>query len=237
LKNNRIILKLSGEILQGNEPFGISDKIVTKVATEIIKVHNSDCEIGIVIGAGNFFRGAAEAAKHMNRVNADDIGMLGTVQNSIALSDKFAQLGADFEIFTSKNIAAIGKVFNHIEAKKALTEKKIVIFAGGTGNPFFTTDTTAVLRALEVDADLILKGTKVDGVYDKDPVKETEAKLFKQISYRKYMELDLEVMDMTAISLAKKNQIPIKVFNITDTENITKAVTDSDFGSTIYRNN
>jgi len=190
-------------------------------------------EVGIVIGAGNFFRGAAKAAQNMNRVNADKIGMLGTLQNSIALNDKFIQLGSDSLIFTSRKFGEIGKVFNHLDAKKVLSRNKIAIFAGGTGHPFFTTDTTAVLRALEVEASMVAKGTKVDGVFDKDPVKDSSAKLYTNISYDKYLQMDLEVMDLTAITLAKKYQLPVKVFNVKKKNNISKAVRNGKFGSII----
>ncbi|MBS3741166.1 MAG: UMP kinase [Candidatus Cloacimonetes bacterium] len=233
MQNNRIILKLSGEVLQGVKAFGISDEVITELAEEIVKLTQNNYEVGIVIGAGNFFRGAARAAENMNRVNADNIGMLGTLQNSIALNDKLMHLNEASEIFTSIKCGSIGKEFDHLSAKRALSEKKILIFAGGTGNPYFTTDTTAVLRALEVEADMVLKGTKVEGIYDKDPVKDSSAHLFNNISYDKYMELDLQVMDLTAIALAKKNQLPIKVFNIKNKENISRAVKENDFGSTI----
>lgn len=235
MKNKRIVLKLSGEILQGKKSFGLSDEVITELSQKLIDLNKEDFEIGLVIGAGNFFRGAAQAARNMNRVNADKIGMLGTVQNSIALNDKLSQLGAESVIFTALNFTSIGRVFDHEAARKTLQDKKIVIFAGGTGNPYFTTDTTAVLRALEVGAELVIKGTKVDGIYDKDPVQHDDAKFYKNISYEEYLDMNLEVMDLTAIALAKENQLPIKVFNIKDKNNISRAFKEKEFGSTISK--
>lgn len=233
MKNKRLVLKLSGEVLQGENAFGISDPVITEIAENIISLQESGYEIGIVIGGGNFFRGAQKAAENMVRASADNIGMLATLQNSIALNDKFIQLGTDSVIFTSRKFGNIGREFNHIEAKQALSQKKIAIFAAGTGAPFFTTDTAAILRALEVEAGRVVKGTKVDGIYDKDPVKHTSAKFFPKISYDKYLQLELKVMDITAISLAREYQLPIKIFNIKKKSNIVQAVKNEEFGSII----
>ena len=230
----RILLKLSGEVLQGKKTFGINDIALTKIVKELIEIHNDRIEIGIVIGGGNFFRGASDLGSNMNRVQADNIGMLATIQNSIALKEKFTEYNINSEIFTSRNIGNIGVIFNADKAKTSLKNKTITIFGGGTGNPFFTTDTASVLRALETDSEIVIKGTKVDGIFDKDPRKYKNIKFFKTISFDKYIELNLKVMDLTSISLAKEFQLPIKVFNIKEPGNIKKAIYNDNFGSLIY---
>ncbi|MEA3474829.1 MAG: UMP kinase [Candidatus Cloacimonadota bacterium] len=229
----RILLKLSGEVLQGQKSFGIDDIALTKLVKELIEIHNDGVQICIVTGGGNFFRGASTVANKMNRVQADSIGMLATIQNSIALYEKFNELNTESVIFASQNIGNIGTIFNSAKAKSALKNKVITIFGGGTGNPFFTTDTAAVLRALETDSEIVIKGTKVNGIYNKDPRKYKDAKLFKTISFDKYIKLNLKVMDLTSITLAREFQLPIKVFNIKKSGNIKKAVYDENFGSIV----
>ena len=232
MKNfKRILVKLSGEILQGKKSFGIDDSAVERISKELVEIHNEGIEIGIVVGGGNFFRGASN--QKMQRNAADDIGMLATIQNSIALADKLNELNSNAEIFTSRKIAEIGIVFN---AEKAISEIKsgnILIFGGGTGNPFFTTDTAAVLRALEIKANIVIKGTKVDGIFDKDPLKYPNANFIKSISFDDYIHNNLKIMDLTAISLAKEFQLPIKVFNIKNSGSIKRSIFEDNFGSTI----
>jgi len=233
LNFTRILLKLSGEILQGEKGFGVDDAEVQRIAQEIVTLNNEGISIGIVIGGGNFFRGASEAGQKMQRTSADLIGMLATLQNAIILADKINQLNAKAEIFTAHYVQGVGKLFTPEEAEIALAAGKITILAGGTGNPFFTTDTAAILRALEIHADIVLKGTKVDGVYDKDPEKYPDARLIKSLSYDEYIKRNLRVMDLTAISLAKEHKLPIKIFNIKARQNIHKAVYKEDVGSII----
>ncbi|MEA2104515.1 MAG: UMP kinase [Candidatus Cloacimonadota bacterium] len=232
-KPKRILLKLSGEILQGDRPFGLSNDVVTEIVREIIKIHEHGFQIAVVIGAGNFFRGVSEMGNFMSRTEADNIGMLATIQNSIALKEKFLQLGVNAGIYTSRQFGNIGKVFSANLVNNALDNGQVAIFGGGIGNPFFTTDTTAVLRALEINATMVLKGTKVDGIFDKDPVKNDDAIFYPKITYDEYIKLNLRVMDLTAISLARENKLPIKVFNVRDNKNISKAVFENDFGSII----
>ncbi|MBC8526834.1 MAG: UMP kinase [Candidatus Cloacimonetes bacterium] len=229
----RILIKVSGEVLQGKCHSCIDNNAVTQIAQELIEVHNKGIEMGVVIGGGNFFRGASSVGNKMKRTDADNIGMLATIQNSIVLNEKFRELHTDSVVFTSQNIGNIGLPFNAERAKSALTNGKIVVFGGGTGNPFFTTDTAAILRTLEIEADIVLKGTKVDGVYDKDPIKFEDAKFFKTISFDDYIKLNLKIMDLTAISLAKEFHLPIKIFNINYYGNIQRAIFEDDFGSLI----
>ena len=234
MKNyKRILLKLSGEVLQGQKSFGIDNTALAKIVKELIEIHNDGIEISIVIGGGNFFRGASAVASKMNRVQADNIGMLATIQNSIALKEKFNEFNTNSVIFTSCNIGNIGMIFNADKAKTALKNGVIAIFGGGTGNPFFTTDTAAVLRALETDSEIVIKGTKVDGIFDRDPKKYKNANFFKTISFDEYIKRNLKVMDLTSISLAKEFHLPIKVFNIQESGNIKKAIYNNNFGSII----
>lgn len=232
-KYKRILLKLSGEVLQGKKSFGIDDLSLSKIVKELVEIHSDEIEIGIVIGGGNFFRGASVTASKMSRVQADNIGMLATIQNSIALMEKFKEFNTNSLIFTSQNISNIGIIFNADKAKTSLKNGIVAIFGGGTGNPFFTTDTAAVLRALETDSEIVIKGTKVDGIFDKDPQKFKDAIFFKTISFDEYIKRDLKVMDLTSISLAKEFKLPIKVFNIKESGNIKKAIYDDNFGSII----
>ena len=232
-KYKRVVLKLSGEILQGEESFGIDDSELTRIAQELVEIHNDGIEVGIVIGGGNFFRGASSIAKQMKRTAADDIGMLATLQNSIALYEKFKELNVQAEIFSARRVGNLGTLFDVEKAKVALSTEKITIFGGGTGNPFFTTDTAAILRALEIEAEIVIKGTKVDGIFDKDPQKSNNPNFFKTISFEEYIRRDLKVMDLTAISLAKEYHLPIKVFNIKKIGNIKRAIYEDDFGSII----
>lgn len=233
MKHKRVLIKISGEVLQGNQSFGIENEAVTQIVKELVDIHTQGVDVGVVIGGGNFFRGATSAIDGMKRSQADEIGMLATIQNAIVLHAKLDEYHVHSDIFTAKPVNNIGHCFTPEAAQSALRAGKICIFAGGTGNPYFTTDTAAVLRALEIDADILLKGTKVDGVFDRDPVKFPDATIFSSISYKDYLELNLKVMDLTAISLAKNNKLKIRVFNITEKGNILKAVNEDNFGSII----
>ena len=233
MKYKRLLLKISGEILQGQNSFGVENEAVTRIVKELVDLHTKGLELGIVIGGGNFFRGATSAIEGMKRPEADAIGMLATIQNAIVLHEKLREYHVLSEIFTAKPTASIGTCFSSDAAQAALRAGKIGLYAGGTGNPYFTTDTAAVLRALEIEADILLKGTKVDGVYDRDPITNPDATFFDTISYSDYIELNLKVMDLTAITLAKNNHLKIKVFNIKEIGNISRAVLEDNFGSII----
>lgn len=230
----RILLKLSGEVLVGDQKFGIDNSAIHQIIEDIIEVYQCGIEIGIVIGGGNIFRASSPLAAGMARINADKIGMLATIQNSIILADKFTNMGIPNQAFSSVDMNSILPVFNSNVANKILLQKKIAIFAGGTGNPFFTTDTAAVLRACEINADLMLKATKVDGVYSTDPKKDKQAIFYPQISYKQILQNKLKVMDLTAVSLAMDNRLIIKVFNVKIKGNIKKAIYIDEIGTLIH---
>ncbi len=233
MKYKRVLIKISGEVLQGTQSFGIENEAVTKIVKQLVEIHTQGVDIGLVVGGGNFFRGATSAIDGMKRFQADEIGMLATVQNAIVLNAKLNEYHVHSEIFTAKQVNHIGTFFTPEDAQSALRSGKVCLFAGGTGNPYFTTDTAAVLRALEIEADILLKGTKVEGVYDRDPIKFPDATLFQRVTYKDYIELNLKVMDLTAISLAKEHNLKIRVFNIREKGNILKAVSEDIFGSII----
>jgi len=213
-KYKRILLKLSGEAFKGCRDYGIDPSFIQKVASEIKAAHDLGVEIAIVIGGGNIFRGLAASENGMNRVTADYTGMLATIMNALALQDALKKIGLDTRVQSAIEIKEIAEPFIPQKANRHLEKKRIVIFAGGTGNPFFTTDTTAALRAAEIDAEVIFKATKVDGVYDCDPVKNTDAKQFDHLTYLDVLNKKLKVMDSTALSLSMDNNIPIVVFNL-----------------------
>ncbi len=232
----RVLIKLSGEALVGNQKFApIHQGALSHIVEDIIEVYECGVEIGIVVGGGNFLRGASQLATEMSRVEADKIGMLTTVQNSIILADKFNRMGIPNQAFSAVEMNSILPVFNSDIANRALSEKKITIFGGGTGNPFFTTDTAAVLRACEINADLMLKATKVDGVYSSDPKKDKQAIFYPKISYHQILQDKLKVMDLTAVSLAMDNNLLIKVFNVRIKRNIKKAIYSDKVGTLISR--
>lgn len=230
----RVLLKLSGEAFLGNRQYGIDPEFLKKLAEEIKDVKdNKDIQLAIVIGGGNIFRGLSAAANGMNRVTGDYMGMLATVMNALALQDAFERVGVESRVQTSFDVKEFAEPFIQQKAIRHLEKNRVVIFAGGIGNPFFTTDTAAVLRAVEIDADLILKATKVDGVYDKDPTIHGDAKMFKEITYMDVLKKDLRVMDSTAISLSKDNKLPMKVFNMSITGNIKRILMGEDVGTKI----
>ena len=233
-KINRIILKISGEYLAGVKGFGFDHQVLEQLANDIVEIKKLSIGIGIVLGGGNFFRGAIEEDAGMGRVVGDDIGMLATLQNSLMLADYINRKNYQCEVFCALQVEKVAEFYNVAKAEKSLTKGKICFFSGGTGNPYFTTDTAAVLRALELKADIVLKGTKVDGVFSSDPKIDKDAVFYPSISYDDTLSNRLNVMDMTAFSLARDNNLNMKVFNITEPGNLKKAISCKDVGTFIY---
>ena len=228
-----ILLKLSGEALQGEQGYGIDNDILNRIAREISEVSKLGVRISIVIGGGNIYRGVSAAAAGMDRTTADYMGMLATAINSIALQHFLEKHGLVTRVQSALELNRVAEPYIQRRALRHLEKGRIVIFAAGTGNPYFTTDTAASLRALEINADIILKATKVNGVYDKDPNKFKDAKMFKSLKYMQVLEKELEIMDSTAISLCKDNKIPICVFNLFQKNNIKKIVMGKKVGTTV----
>ena len=229
----RILLKLSGESLLGKQPFGIDPDVANFIAKEIKSVSNLNIQIGIVVGGGNIFRGLEAGSKGIDRTSADYMGMLATVINSLALQSALERCGIPTRVQTSIEMHEIAEPFIQRRAMRHLEKGRIVIFAGGTGNPYFTTDTAASLRAMEIKADVIMKATKVDGVYDSDPAKNKTAVMFKNISYIDVLTKNLKVMDATAISLCRDNLLPIIVFNLQKKGNIRRAICGQKIGTCV----
>jgi len=229
----RILLKLSGEALAAGQGFGVDSTRVHEIAGELAEVRALDIQIAIVVGGGNFFRGVAEQAKEMDRVSADHMGMLATVINALALQDALEKQGVHTRVQSAIEMNQVAEPFIRRRAIRHLEKGRVVIFAGGTGNPYFSTDTAASLRAMEIKADAILKATKVDGIYDADPMIVKDAKKFAQISYMEVLRQGLKVMDSTAISLCKDNNLPIIVFNLNQSGNIKKVVSGEKIGSLV----
>jgi uridylate kinase len=230
---SRVLLKLSGEVLANKYGFGIDPEKVAYLAEQIEPIYKSNIDIGLIIGAGNIFRGMEAAAGGMDRVTGDYLGMLATIMNAIALQDSLEKIGCQTRTLSAINITQIAEPYIRRRAIRHMEKGRIVIIAGGTGNPFFTTDSAAALRATELGSDILLKGTKVDGVYNKDPEKYTDAKKYKKLTYNKVIQDNLRVMDMTAITLCKENNIPIKVFNIKNSGDLLDIVMGSKIGTTI----
>ncbi len=233
----RILLKLSGEALMGDQSFGISPDVIKYVAEEVQSVFDLGVQVAIVVGGGNIFRGIAASTYGMDRVSADKMGMLATVINSLALQDALEEKGVLTRVQTAISMHEVAEPFILRKAVRHLEKGRVVIFAAGTGNPYFTTDTAAVLRAQEIRAEILLKATKVDGLYDADPVIKADAKFIKNISYMEIIEKQLHVMDMTAISLAMDNQLPLVVFNLANKGNIKKVVCGETIGTQINSEN
>ena len=229
----RILLKLSGEALAAGQGFGVDSVRVHEIAAELADVRALDIQIAIVVGGGNFFRGVAQQAKDMDRVSADHMGMLATVINALALQDALEKNGVHTRVQSAIEMNQVAEPFIRRRAIRHLEKGRVVIFAGGTGNPYFSTDTAASLRAMEIKADAILKATKVDGIYDADPMIVKDAKKFAQISYMDVLRQGLKVMDSTAISLCKDNNLPIIVFNLNTRGNIQKVVMGEKIGSLV----
>ncbi len=232
-KFERILLKLSGEALVGDQGFGISPDMIQYVAEEIRSVFDLGIQIAIVVGGGNIFRGIAASSFGMDRVSADRMGMLATVINSLALQDALEKRGMMTRVQTAISMHEVAEPFIVRRAIRHLEKGRVVIFAAGTGNPYFTTDTAAVLRAQEIRAEILLKATKVDGLYDSDPLVKKDAKFIREISYMEVIEKQLHVMDMTAISLAMDNHLPLVVFNLTKKGNIKNVVCGKVVGTQI----
>jgi len=233
MKFKRVLLKISGEALMGEKAYGISPEVVKFLAQEIQALHNLKIELALVIGAGNIFRGVAGAASGMDRSSADNMGMLGTVMNSLAVQDGLESLGIPTKVMSAITMLNVCETYERLKAIAHLERKRIVIFAAGTGNPYFTTDTAAVLRALEIKADVIMKATRVDGVYDRDPEQDPNAVRYHSLSYSTVLRDDLKIMDAAGISLGRDNNLPIFVFDMTKPGNIVKAVMGEDVGTLI----
>lgn len=220
----RILLKLSGEALMGSQNYGIDIAVAQSAARELKTVHDLGVEVAIVVGGGNIFRGVSESAGNMDRASADYIGMMATIMNAVVLQDALEKEGVYTRTLSAIDVPQIAEPFIRRRAIRHLEKKRVVIFAAGTGNPYFTTDSAAALRALEIEADVIFKGTKVDGIYSADPMKVPEATKFDTITFQEVLQKQLKVMDASAISLCMDNNLPIMVFNMRRSENIVKAV-------------
>jgi uridylate kinase len=229
----RVLLKLSGEALMGEQQFGVDPKVVGRIAEDIKDIQKLGVETAIVIGGGNIFRGLAASARGMDRATADYMGMLATVINGLALQDGLEQSGVVTRVVTAIEMRAVAEPFIRRRAIRHLEKGRVVIFAAGTGNPYFTTDTAAALRAMEIKADAILKGTKVDGVYTADPMVDSTATKYDTISYLQVLERQLKVMDTTAISLCMDNKLPIVVFNMRAAGSIRRVVMGEPVGTTV----
>ena len=229
----RVLLKLSGEALLGEKSYGVDPKRILAYSEEIKEIVDSGVEIAIVIGGGNIFRGVSGASNRIDRVQADYMGMLATVINGLALQSSLEDLKVQTRLQTAFKIEAVAEPYIRRKAVRHLEKKRVVIFSGGTGNPFFTTDSAAVLRAIEINADVILKGTRVDGIYNNDPEKNKDAVKFKQISYDEAIAKKLKVMDSTAFTLSKENELPIIVFNMNKPGNLKKIIKGREVGTIV----
>ena len=229
----RILLKLSGEVLAGEQGFGIDPKKATELANEIKSIYEMGVSIGLIIGAGNIFRGLQAATKGMDRVTGDYLGMLATIMNAISLQDALEKVDVETRTLSAITVPKIAEPYIRRRALRHMEKGRLVIIAGGTGNPYFTTDTAAALRATELHAEVLIKGTKVDGVYDKDPVVYSDAKRYKNISFDEVLSKNLRVMDLTAITLCKENALPIRVFNINNKGNLKRLLNGEDVGTTV----
>ena len=233
-KYKRVLLKLSGEALMGDQGFGIDPQVTLRIASEIKDIHDRGVQVAVVIGGGNIFRGIKASSEGFDRVTADHMGMLATVINALALQDALEKMDVYTRVQSAIEMRQVAEMFIRRRAVRHLEKKRVVIFAAGTGNPYFSTDTTAALRAMEIKADVILKATKVDGIYDADPVKVEGAKMYDRISYMDVLTQSLGVMDSTAITLCKDNNVPIIVFNIKTKGNIRRVIEGEKIGSLVY---
>lgn len=229
----KILLKLSGEALMGDQEFGISSDVIASYAKQIKEIIDLGVEVSIVIGGGNIFRGISGAAQGVDRVTGDHMGMLATVINSLALQNSIEKLGVPTRVQTAIEMPKIAEPFIKRRAQRHLEKGRVVIFGAGTGNPYFTTDTAAALRAIEMGTDVVIKATKVDGIYDKDPIKFADAKKYEKVTYNEVLAKDLKVMDATAISLCRENKLPIIVFNSLVEGNLKKVIMGENIGTTV----
>ena len=230
---SRILLKISGEILAGEKGYGIDFKIIHNLSKKIIQIAKKNIQIGVVIGGGNIFRGITASAKGLDRVPGDYLGMLATIMNSVALQSALEKLGCDTRVMSALSITQLAEPYIRRRGIRHLEKGRVVIFAGGTGNPYFSTDTAAALRAIEINADVIIKGTKVDGVYSGDPKLDPDATKYDTISFKEVIEKELSVTDLTAISLCKENNLPIIVFDIKSKNGLVDIVNSVPTGTTI----
>ena len=230
----RILLKLSGESLMGEKQYGIDEKRVAEYASQIKEIADMGIEIGIVIGGGNIFRGLSGTTQGVDRVKGDQMGMLATVINSLALSSALEKAGQKARVFTAINMFPIGEYYSKWKAIEAMQKGEIAIISGGTGNPFFTTDTGSALRGIEIEADVMLKGTRVDGIYTAEPEKDPTAGKFDKISYDEIYTRGLKVMDLTATTLCKENHLPIIVFDMDTVGNLKKVLSGENIGTLVY---
>lgn len=229
----RVLLKLSGEALMGGMDYGIDPEMLKRVAQEVSDVIDMGVEVSLVIGGGNIFRGAGLAQSGMDRVTGDHMGMLATIMNSLAMQDALEKLGKETRVMSALRINRVCEEYIQRRAVHHLERSRVVIFAAGTGNPFFTTDTAGCLRAIEMNADIIMKATKVDGVYDSDPVSNPDAKRFETLSFDEVLEKDLKVMDATAIVLCRDNKLPLRIFNLNDAGALPEAMQNPSIGTTV----
>jgi len=235
-KYKRVLLKLSGEVLMGQSGYGIDPDTINRLASELIEVRDSKVDLAIVIGGGNIFRGNMGTASGMDRASADYMGMMATVMNAIALQDALERQGAKVRVISALHIKEVAEPYIRRRAVRHLEKGRILIFASGTGNPYFTTDTAASLRAMEINADVVLKGTKVDGVYTADPVKDSSATRYDTLTFTEALTKQLGVMDATAMSLCRDNQMPIVVFDVTTQGQMLKAVMGESVGTVVQEN-
>ncbi|PCI60678.1 MAG: UMP kinase [Gammaproteobacteria bacterium] len=235
-KYRRILLKLSGEALMGKEGFGIDPKVLDRMAQEIKELIEMGIQVGLVIGGGNLFRGAGLAEAGMNRVVGDQMGMLATVMNGLAMRDALHRAFVNARLMSAIDLAGVCDTYNWAEAISLLKTGRVVIFSAGTGNPFFTTDSAACLRGIEIEADMVLKATKVDGIYSEDPVKNPEAELYSHITYQDVLEKELKVMDLSAFTLARDHNMPIRVFNMNKPGALRAVIMGENEGTLISHN-
>lgn len=230
----RVLVKIGGELLAGDQGFGIDENVLARVASEVREVHGLGCEIALVLGGGNFIRGLTASAKGMDRATADYMGMLATVINSLAMQEALEKIGVPTRVMSALTVAQVAEPYIRRRATRHLEKGRVVIFAAGTGNPYFTTDTAASLRAMEIGAQILCKATKVDAVYDADPFLVTSAKRYRELTYIEVLQRNLRVMDSTAISLCMDNRLPILVFSLLEGGNIKRAVLGEPVGTLVH---